>query len=163
MAGADAYAIDPRYNDLPGLVAELESQVACYDWKAQGNVRRELGMFEAAVTKRPSRYIGASATSIPLPDNYFDVVCSTAALFGYLDLNYSSLVGATTESLRVATPRGSVRTQNYGKPVGRPLNKDDKARLVNQQLLMSWLSRAQPVELKTYQFGEERVLQIDKL
>ncbi len=109
--GAEAYAIDPRYRSR----ADLKGRVKKHNKLVSNKLRRNeaLESFMESAKSRPERYLEASATEIPFPDNFFDIVYSRIAVTSYLDVDRDIFSNAVEECIRVAKTGGSIRFFPY--------------------------------------------------
>jgi len=107
--GADAYAIDPAYQDM----SSLNSYMRFANSHFEGNVQRARIMatrrFNKSVKASSERYIEAFATSIPFTEDYFDIVFSRITILGYLDIDSFILKEAVDECIRATKPGGTIR------------------------------------------------------
>jgi SAM-dependent methyltransferase len=149
--GADAYAVDPRYAALAGLVRDANSYFARQTAAGQLPQAREasapgiaaqraafgrfLASFQARKTQR--RYLAAVASNLPFETASADFVYSLDCITQYLDREYDGLLGAVREALRVLKPGGTLALAPF---------RDDvfalgyhAARQANQERLITWL------------------------
>lgn len=116
--GADAYAVDPRYDD-PKLLRSLAMQNIEF-LKGHSHKRNEvraeqtaLARFENSFRRFPDRYIASNATSLPFDSNSFDTAFSIRAISAYLDLEVYTFLRAEDECVRVVKPGGNVVLYPY--------------------------------------------------
>lgn len=149
--GADAYAIDPQYD---GDVAIQEmclhisgvNQIVEMSVKERQARRKALTRFINSYNQSPERYVQASMTRIPFPNNHFDMVYSIRAAIPYLDRELEVFRATMQELLRVGK---EVRLLPYmGKDPGRPV-LDDR-RLRNQETAYEELKADPNLQLEVY-------------
>lgn len=140
--GADAHAVDPRYdNDLRSLLnPRLRLANYLYGFvipkKGFSKGRREaLKQFQQSFKQEPDRYKRAYATMLPYDSNWFDIVYSRNLIFSFLDVNKNLLMRAVYESLRVTKPGGTVRLYPYMDVQANWPNSVNQLRIQNNELL----------------------------
>lgn len=70
---------------------------------------KALEKFLSSIKQNPERYKTASATSIPFPDNFFDMAFSANTVSVYLNIDRVIFKRATEEALRVLKPGGKLQ------------------------------------------------------
>lgn len=120
--GYDAYAIDPRYKSKPDLKGHVKKHLANMSSRHKGDptwttyIREQevaLEGFLQSAKENPEHYKAATATNIPFPGEYFDMVFSLNAVTEYLDLNPDVLAKAVQECLRVTKKGGTVQLHPF--------------------------------------------------
>ena len=111
--GADAYAIDPRYKSKSTLRGQVKSYNQSMDMESKNRRNQSLERFSDSIKDNPERYIEASTTCIPFPDDFFDIVYSRIAVTYYLDIDRAIFSRAVNECIRVTKPGGTVRLFPY--------------------------------------------------
>lgn len=109
--GAEAYAIDPRYRSRSDLKGRVKKHNVLKDNKLRRN--EALESFMDSIKSSPERYLEASATDLPFPDNFFDIVYSRIAITTYLDVDRDIFSNAVEECIRVTKTGGSIRFFPY--------------------------------------------------
>lgn len=115
--GADAYAVDPRYKNSSDLRGKAKEHVR--HLRGHKDIKKALQEEEAierclkSIKSRPDHYKAASATNLPFPDDYFNLVISSSAILGYLDVDFRILHKATQEALRVTKSGGTIQFHPY--------------------------------------------------
>lgn len=141
--GVDAYAIDPKYQDIPGLIRQAEGRN--YTFKQTGQTeefkarRSALEMFQHSARRHPDRYIPAYASSLPFEDERFDVVCSIGTASQFLDWDLRLLVETAEESLRKTKKGGTVQYSPWGESDLVGVAHVDQVRMEAQAALIDWL------------------------
>ncbi len=157
--GADAYAIDPKYTNVPEMVDEISIRLF-----HNGRDEAPLDRFVQSVTINPDRYIAASSDKLPFSDGHFDLVYSVNSLMGYLDLDRSFLTAVMAESARVVKPGGSLRFYPFkGKDFHH--HQQDELRQKNGDFIFNSLEHDQRIaKVKTYQVENDanKMLLIEK-
>lgn len=135
--GADAYAIDPQYDNATGffmmcLQISGANQVSTRMSEEERHARfGALARFRLSQKQYPDRYVQASMTKIPFPDKHFDIVYSIRAATIYLDLDLEVFRRTMRELIRVGK---EVRLLPYkGKDPRRPVL--DSRRVQNQEIV----------------------------
>ena len=116
--GADAFAIDPRYDESWNSLAR-EAQVDAVNCVGMSECdlreyRRVAQCFVVSAEQAPDRYVTAFATKLPFPDEQFDIVCSVYCLTSFLSYRRSIFLQAMNEALRVAKPTGTLHLYPFG-------------------------------------------------
>ncbi len=106
--GADAYAVDLGYIDKEGHSKRLTERGRSVNLN-----------YLSSIEENPERYIGASATDLPFPDESFDEVLSNYGIFGVLDEEYDLLGRALDEAIRVLKKGGRLQ-------IGPVIDKKDQ-------------------------------------
>lgn len=109
---ADAYAVDPRYND-PAILRKLAT-ISIRQQQIHGHrteARQEqtaMKEFFASFKESHARYKSALASSLPFEDGFFDIVFSIRSISGYVDMDPSTFLKSIDECLRVTKSDGKV-------------------------------------------------------
>ena len=133
--GADAYAIDFRYNNRHDFIDYVKRTLDSFHHDKEAYVSSK--NFEQSFLKEPLRYQTAMATDLPFEDNSFDIIISQHLVLGYLDADIELLTKAVNESLRVLKKDGRLSLYPFYMEVTS--NKDSKReeqRLINNNKLL---------------------------
>lgn len=154
--GADAYAVDPLYKSRSDVKGKARLQLEHIQSHGDRNYYRQsleaLERFSESIKGNPDRYKIAFATNLPFPDNYFDLVFSSAAILGYLDIDYELLLKSTQEALRVTKPCGKVQLWPYDLDrIGDQNEQVTQTRNANLFKWTRWLTANQGIEFKKEQ------------
>lgn len=148
--GANAYAIDPKYDFPLEQVREgatIYIRIAPYPPEIIARREKSVERFLRSFEWNRTRYVAGSATSMPFPDSNFDVVCSINTLTTYLDRDYDVFNQAIEECLRVTRVGGSIQLFPYKDEEPSLTGKVNQARLQNQERVLNALRKNRIVDL----------------
>lgn len=110
--GADAYAVDPRYDRVQEIkdLTEVNAKVLREGGHSRqaAEEKQALSEFLRSYQKTRGRYRARLASNLPFEDNFFDIVYSVRAVTGYLDFDPATFTKITDECLRVTKPGGKI-------------------------------------------------------
>lgn len=105
--GADAYAVDYLYASRSDLKGKAKKNIDdLRKKKAPWAITQERALERCieSMKRNPSHYMAVSATELPFPDNFFNLVVSTSCIVPYLDLDREAFFTAVSECIRVTKP-----------------------------------------------------------
>jgi SAM-dependent methyltransferase len=150
-AGANAFAIDPRYRSWPALERECSAYFERHEAlgrlpqareasaKPIAQQRAAFRAFAASFhdPRHAGRYRAAVATNLPFPAESVDLVYSLDCITQYLDRRFELLTAAVEEALRVLRSGGRLVLAPFRDDVFALGYQPD--RRANQQRLERWL------------------------
>lgn len=167
--GADAYAIDPRYEDKSQVrkstieyLLKLRKIVPnTSTWKKHIQSQHEsLERFLRSIKKRSNHYKAAFASKIPFGDNYFDIVFSVNCITEYLDQEPETLIAAIAECVRVTKSGGQIHLfpfQDAYYPIATPnYDRYYEIRTKNQDNLLELLSESRTLSFEIRDLSTSR-------
>ncbi len=164
--GAEAFALDPRYKNMDQAYQDLKDQNDRTVWEDPAYKREDeeaLERFIASAREFPERFVAASATDIPFPDEHFDIVFSRGSLADHLSVDWTAYSTAILECMRVLKKGGSLRLFAYMQEDSGYNAQTNQVRLRNQRLMSEQL-RENPgvVTVKVEDVGGYSALVVEK-
>lgn len=147
--GANAFSIDPGYQDLTYMIQK--AQISTQEKADPEENMQAIQEFKSSVESHPDHYITGWATNVPKPSGYFDYITAIRSVFFYIDINADLLARAINEQIRLLKKPG-------GKFVGYPLLTEgplqgfEQTRYNNQRALATALDTRTDVNYQVRQF-----------
>lgn len=113
--GANAFSIDPGYEDVAEMVKK--AQISALTDANPTQSTQAIDEFLVSIRSQPDHYITGWATRVPKPSGYFDYITAIRSVFFYMDVNPALLSRVINEQIRLLKKPG-------GLFVGFPLTTD---------------------------------------
>lgn len=140
--GADAYAVDPKYNSKSNIRGQIQAQLKTpYYVDRKREVQETLERFMESIKTNPDHYKTAMGTNMPFSDDFFDVVFSLGAISGYLDVDRNLFLAAIQECLRVLKPGGTLQLMPFLDRISSQPEGINQLRLSNDAYVKNWLEK----------------------
>lgn len=133
--GADAYAIDPRYENPRRVLRDVETYLNySNESRLDKDVNHQtMAVFRASIREHPKRYINGGVGSLPFDDSSVDFIYSHLALGELLTRNVMVLKRGLAECFRVLKPGSEMQAIPWGLQTRGPLDQNEPG--VRQMLL----------------------------
>lgn len=140
---ADAYAVDPAYLNMSGLIEQVKLANMLLKLR-YGDIYKPrdtaLERFIRSSKEQPTRYKQAFASSLPFEDNYFNLVYSINSIFPYVDADPQLAIRVIKECLRVTKPGGMIQLFPFEGKVDFGQGQEIlKLRTVSHLRLSEWI------------------------
>ncbi len=143
--GADAYSIDPRYENPRRVYRDVEAYLSRGSLP-EGEIigaTQTMAEFRTSILSNPERYINGTMSALPFDDASVDLIISNLAFSELLTRNIQALKRGASESYRVLKPGVELQVIPWGAEVVESILQGKPELLAISFALKSGLSEAE--------------------